>query len=71
MTRAETVLRCHLRELGERMPRRSTRRKWLRLWWEGFGHDRIASLEGVAPLLVEDVLRVEMAPRRITVRRER
>lgn len=69
MTPAEAVLRRHLRALGLRRPRRSTREHWLRLFEEGMGMDLIAQGCGAPLLIVEDVLRVEMAPRRITVRR--
>lgn len=75
MTAAERIMRETCRDLGEPLPRRAERRRWLSLFEAGESVGAIAAHAwgahgpGVDERLVEDVLRYEMAPKRITVRR--
>lgn len=71
LSNAEVILRHTLRALGVRRPRRAVRQRWEHLFLAGSSFDCIAEGEGVDARLVEDVLRVEMQPRRIAVREPR
>ena len=73
----ERIMRDTCARLGERLPRRAERRRWLDLFEAGESIGAIAAHAwgshgpGVDEDLVEAVIRYERAPKRVTMRRAR